>query len=363
MLNWRDPKNPKSGGAEVVTMEYAKRWTLHGHNIVWFTSAFNNASPEEKIEGVKIIRRGNSVTVYIFALFFYLFSGIKFDLVIDQIHGLPFFTPLYSRVPIIAYVHEVAGEIWDYMYPFPINVIGKFFETFYFPIYKKIPFWTNSPSTVEDLEKNGISSKNCTVIICGNSSAVLNNLPKKEDEITYIFVSRVVRMKGIEEILKAFGFIHKENPSALLWIVGNGDKEYVQKLKKMTKDYNIEKNVVFWGNTSDKQKFSLMKRAHVLLHASVKEGWGLVVIEAASQGTPSVVYNVSGLKNSVKDGRTGVVLRANTPQEMARQALLLVRDTKRYMSMQKNGLIWARSLTWENATQKSLDLIEKVAHE
>ena len=363
MLNWRDPKNPKSGGAEVVTMEYAKRWTSHGHSVVWFTSAFNNSNPEEETEGVKIIRRGNSVTVYIFALFFYLFSETKYDLIIDQIHGLPFFTPLYSNVPIIAYVHEVAGEIWDYMYPFPINVIGKFLETFYLPIYKKIPFWTNSPSTVEDLEKSGIPSKNCTVIICGNSSTVLNNLPKKEEEITYIFVSRVVRMKGIEEILKAFGFIHKENPRAQLWIVGNGDKKYVQKLKKMTKDYSIEKNVIFWGNTSDKQKFFLMKRAHVLLHASVKEGWGLVVIEAASQGTPSVVYNVSGLKNSVKDGKTGVVLRINTPQEMARQALLLVRDTKRYSSMQENCLIWARSLTWENATKKSLDLIEKIAHE
>src|SRR6185369_17247054 len=146
MLNWRDPKNPKSGGAEVVTMEYAKRWIAYGYEVTWFTSAFNNSNSEETIDGVKIIRRGNIITVYIFAVFFYFFSGTKFDLIIDQVHGLPFFAPLYSKVPVIVYIHEVAGEIWDYMYPFPINVVGKFLETFYLPLYKNIPFWTNSPS-------------------------------------------------------------------------------------------------------------------------------------------------------------------------------------------------------------------------
>jgi glycosyltransferase involved in cell wall biosynthesis len=300
------------------------------------------------------------MSIYIFAFFFYFFSGVKFDIIIDQIHGLPFFTPLYSRVPIIAYVHEVAGEIWDYMYPFPINVLGKFLETFYLPIYKKVPFWTNSTSTVEDLEKNGIPSKNCTVIVCGNSTKVLKKLPKKEKEITYIFVSRVVRMKGIEEILKTFGFIHKENSQAKLWIVGKGDEGYVQKLKEMTKDYYIEKNVIFWGSVSNEQKLLLMGRAHILLHASIKEGWGLVIIEAASQGTPSVVYNVSGLKNSVKNGKTGIVLDVNTPQEMARQAVLLTRDKKRYSGMQKSGLVWAKSLTWDKAIRQSVDFIERV---
>jgi len=361
MLNWRDQKNPKAGGAEIVTMEYLKRWVRYGHEVVWFSSSFKSASSEEVINGVKIIRRGNPITVYIFAFLFYFFSKTKFDLIIDQIHGLPFFTPLYSKIPIIVYVHEVAGEIWDYMYPFPINILGKFFETFYFPLYKNIPFWTNSPSTLEDLEKKGISSKNCTVIICGNSSAVLKKLPTKEKEITYIFVSRVVKMKGIEEILKAFGFVHKENPRAKLWIVGKGEERYVRKLKKMTKEYGIEKNIVFWGSVSDRQKFRLMRRAHILLHASVKEGWGLVVIEAASKGTPSIVYNVSGLRNSVKGGKTGIVLRTNTPQEMARQALLLVRDKKMYSLMQENGLSWAKSLTWDKAVRKSIDFIERVA--
>jgi glycosyltransferase involved in cell wall biosynthesis len=96
----------------------------------------------------------------------------------------------------------------------------------------------------------------------------------------------------------------------------------------------------------------------LLLHASVKEGWGLVVIEAASQGTPSVVYNVGGLRDSVINGKTGVVIRKNKPEEMAREAIDLLNDSKRYSFYQKDGLKRARSLEWKIAVDQSSKLIE-----
>src|SRR3990170_217949 len=114
ILNWRDTKNPKSGGAEVVTLEHAKAWVKKGHWVTWFTSEFENEKKTEKIDGINIVRRGNFLTVYLHAPFFYLFSGNKFDVLIDEIHGLPFFTPIYARIPKIAFIHEVAREIWDY---------------------------------------------------------------------------------------------------------------------------------------------------------------------------------------------------------------------------------------------------------
>src|SRR3989304_4913798 len=92
ILNWRDPKNPKSGGAEIVTLEHAKAWVKKGHKVTWFTSKFAGSKGTEKI------------------------------------HGIPFFTPLYVKKPKIAFIHEVANEIWNYMYSFPINKIGKSIE-------------------------------------------------------------------------------------------------------------------------------------------------------------------------------------------------------------------------------------------
>ena len=360
MLNWRDPKNPKSGGAEYVTHEHVKAWVRSGHTVTWFTSTFKDSKKEEEIDGVNIKRRGNSITVYLLAPFFYLFSKEKFDLVIDQIHGLPFFTPLYVRKPKIALIHEVASEIWDYMFPFPINKIGKFIEPFYFNLYKRVMFWTDSGSTADDLVKQGINKKNCTVINCPIRNKSVNVIPKKETKLTFIFVSRVVKMKGIEEVIRAFFYILRKNKNSQLWIVGDGEKKYVEELKENMRSFSISPKVKFFGKVSEKKKIELLRKAHILLHASVKEGWGLVVIEAASQATPAVVYNVAGLKDSVKNGKTGIVLKENSSKEMAKEALGLLNDNRKYKLFQKNCIDWVNSLTWEKATEQSLKLITEV---
>ncbi len=360
ILNWRDPKNPKSGGAEIVTLEHAKAWIKAGHKVTWFTSKFKNSKTEESLDGINIVRGGNFITVYLLAPIFYLFTKNKFDLVIDEIHGLPFFTPLYVRKPKIAFIHEVAGEIWDYMYPFPINIVGKFIESLYFKFYKNIKFWTDADSTVEDLVKYGINKSNCTVINCPINRKPLDSIPNKETVPTFIFVSRVVKMKGVEDVIKAFFNIQKELKNAQLWIVGDGDKKYMSKLNAIIKSYGIDPRVKFWGRVDENKKFELLKRAHILLHASVKEGWGLVVIEAASQATPSVVYNVAGLKDSVKNGKTGIVLKQNSAEEMAKQTINLLRDEVGYKKLQQNALAYVKSLTWENATRESLELINNL---
>jgi glycosyltransferase involved in cell wall biosynthesis len=362
ILNWRDTKNPQSGGAEIVTLEHAKAWVKNGHRVTWFTSKFSGAIKEEKINGVNIVRRGNFIMVYLFAPFYYLFSGYKFDLVIDEIHGLPFFTPIYVKKPKIAFIHEVADEIWDFMYPFPINKIGKFIEPLYLKFYKNIKFMTVSDSTKKSLMQKNISEENITVVLNGIST----NFPKvfraKEKVPTFIFVSRVVKMKGIEEVIRAFFYISRELKDANLWIVGKGDKAYVEQLKDRTREYLISPKVKFFGKVPDLKKFELIGKAHLLLHASVREGWGLVVIEAASQGTPSVVYNVAGLRDSVKNGETGIVLEENSAKEMAKETINLISDKGRYENFQKNGVLWAKSLTWEKATDQSSRLITSIVN-
>ena len=141
---------------------------------------------------------------------------------------------------------------------------------------------------------------------------------------------------------------------------GIGNMDYYNELIRRIKEYGIEKNVVFYGFISDKRKLELMRKAHVLLHASVKEGWGLVVLEAASQGTPAVVYNVSGLRDVVKNNKTGIILNENNPEDMAQEAIKLFYDKKLYKNFQENGLAWAKSITWQDATKKSLQLLSNI---
>lgn len=361
ILNWRDIKNPKSGGAELVTFEHAKSWAEKGNHVVWFSSKFPEAKNSEIISGIHIVRKGNIFTVYFYAAFYYLFSGHQFNVVIDEVHGIPFFTPFYVRKLKVAFIHEVAEEIWDSMFSFPFNIIGKLIESLYLWLYKDIFFWTDAQSTIDELVGHGIDRKKITAIPCAIANDVLVSFPQKEKKPTFIFVSRLVKMKGIEDVIRAFQIILAEKKDANLWIVGSGDKQYLRQLKDMVSRFKMQDKVVFFGHVSDRKKLHLMRRSHMLLHASIKEGWGLVVVEAASQFTPSVVYNVSGLRDSVKNNQTGIIVSQNNPLQLAKKALNLLEDNSKYKKLQHGGAAWARSLNWNTITRESLDMIKRYA--
>lgn len=359
ILNWRDVSHPKSGGAEHVTMEHARYWVKAGHRVTWLTSHYSNAQHEGVLDGVNFVRRAGSLTIYLYAPLYLILNARSFDVIVDEAHGFPFFSPLFTRKPVVLFIHEIAGEIWDYMFSFPKNVIGKFLERWYFYLYKHCFFWTDAPSTAEEISQRGIPIAQCVAIPCPIISAVTPQHVAKKTTPVYLFVSRVVRMKGIEEVIKAFSFIAREQSNAKLWIIGGGEDTYIRELKQMIDEYGVARAVTFFGVVSEETKYRLMANAHVLLHASVKEGWGLVVLEAASVGTPAVVYKVNGLKDVVRDGKTGIVCKENSPREMAREAMMLYKNTTVYSRFQENGRAWAKSFRWSDAAGQSMALLER----
>lgn len=365
LLNWRDPWHPAAGGAEIVTHEHAKRWVQAGHKVTWVTGGYyEQKKRDEMIDGVRFLRFGGSLTIHLIVPLYLLVKGNTYDVIVDEVHGIPFFSPLFVKKPVIAFIHEVADEIWDYMYRWPISYFGKVLEHWTLRLYRNCQIWTDAPSMIDELVKEGIPRTRCTAIPCPISTTSKNGEGKKwakETHPTFIFVSRVVRMKGIEEVIKAFSFIVKERDDAALWIVGGGEDAYITQLKQMISEYGVGKQVTFFGRVSEEKKMELMARAHILLHASVREGWGLVVLEAASVGTPSVVYHVPGLCDVVKDRKTGIVISDNSPQEMAKEALMLEQHPDEYRIYQKNGKAWVDSLRWDDAAKQSLTLFKTVS--
>lgn len=359
-MNWRDTSHPRAGGAETVTLEHAKRWVKKGHRVTWLTSGSKGAPSEEKKAGVHMVRRGGSLSIYLVAPWYYLFHKKEFSVIVDEIHGIPFFTPLYSKTPTVAFIHEIAKEIWDYSYPFPISAIGKTIEKLYLLLYRKTMFWTDAQSTIDDLVREGIPREHCVAIPCPVSVQSVTAIPQKETNPTFLYVSRLVPMKGVEYVIEAFFSIVNKLPDATLWIVGGGDATYISKVKKKIQKFGLTRKIHLFGKVSDKEKLAYMRRAHILLHASVREGWGLVVLEAASQGTPAVVYDVSGLRDVVNRGNTGVITKTNTPHAMAHEATDLWNDQNRYKKLQKEAHRWVSSLNWDRAASDSLMLLTRV---
>lgn len=359
ILNWRDIKNPNSGGAEILTHEMAKRWVKLGHEVTQFSSFFKGSKVKETINGVKIIRKGNADarslfhSVHFMAFLEYKknFKG-KFDVVIDEIHGLPFFTPFYIKEKKVALICEVAGQIWDVNFPFPFNIIGKTIEDNYFRFYRNYSFLTISNSTKKDLMKYGISKRNITVLPMGFNKPKQMPKIKKEKNLTLIFTARLVKAKGIEDAVEICNILKSDFPEIMLWIVGRGDVNYEKELKKKINDLKLKKNVKFWGYISQAKKFHLMARAHILLVPSIKEGFGLTIPEAGLVGTPSVAYNVEGTRDVIEHGKSGYLVKNLI--EAARKSKDLFSDKKLYGKIQRAAVNSAKRFDWNRTAKVAL---------
>lgn len=368
-FSWRGPKHPDAGGAEISTIEHAKRWVKAGHKVAIFTSSFKNAKELEYIDGIRIIRRGSQFFgVHLAAFKWFVFDRKeRFDIVIDQFHGIPFFTPIFVRDKKLGFIHETTKEVWGLnQLRAPFNLLtatlGVFLEPFIFKLfYRNVPFMTVSESTERDLTEWGIPKKQITVIYNGLTVPRVQSVFKKEKKKTLIFLGVLSKDKGIESALKVFQIIDKtEKDRWQFWVVGRADPSYLNNLRLQTRKLRIDKKIHFWGFVSEAKKFQLLSRAHIAINPSIREGWGLVVIEAAYVGTPTVAFDVPGLRDSIINNKTGIICTENTTEDLAREILELVRDTKRYKQMSKNATVWSRKFSWEKSAKISLTLIKNL---
>ena len=363
IFSWRDPKHPMAGGAEQVMHEHAKGWIKAGHSVTLFSSYFIGGKREENIEGVRVIRRGvQLIGVQALGAFWYLFEKHeKFDVVIDQFHGIPFFTPLYAFTKKLAVIQEVAKEVWLMNHlPKPFNwivgYIGYALEPLIFLFYKGVPFMTGSDSAKKDLVNFGIPERNITVVPHGVIVPRPDVGVEKPKTKTVTFLGALTKDKGIEEAIKAFSILNKSGDYHF-WIVGKGAKTYIEELKNLSRALEVQNKIKFWGFVNEAKKFELLTRAHLLVNPSVREGWGLVNIEANAMGTPVISYNSPGLTDSVKDGRSGVILKTNSPSELARKVGEVLERPAYYKSLQEGAISWSKNFSWSNSRRISQKLI------
>ena len=363
ILNWRDIKNPKSGGAEILTHELAKGLVNKGHKVTQFSAKFKGYDASEVIDGVKIIRDGRPDLRHLFssvhfkAYKYYKSNKGIFDLIIDEVHGTPFFTPLYVKEKKIALICEVAGDIWDITFNFPFNYFGKLIESIYPKFYKGVKVVTISNSSKKQLHEIGFSEKNISVLSLGCDAPIVESFSNKAKTPTLIFVSRLTKSKGVEDAIRATYEIKKQINDIRLIIVGRGDKEYFNYLKKLTKSLRLGKNITFSGFVTEKEKWKLLENAQILLAPSSKEGWGLTVHEAGSRGTPVVGYNVEGLRDVIIDGKNGILCKKNNYKELAITSVDILKNKKLYNKLQKGSVEERKKFTWERTVNDFIKVI------
>ena len=346
--NWKDIKHPEAGGAEVFTHEVAKRLVLRGYAVTLFTSSFEGARKEDEDDGVRIIREGSRSSVFRRAREFYELHESEFDIVIDEINTRPFMTPLFVKKPKIALIHQLAREYWLSEVPFPVNLVGYYYlEKRWLSKYTDLPTITVSRSTKEDLESMGF--RRIFIVPEGLSYQPLEEIPAKGGVPIILYLGRLTKAKRVKHLLKAYMTVAKSHPQARLQIVGDG---YLYgSLRRMGGD-----GVRVYGRLSGSEISRLLREAWVLVYPSVREGFGLAILEANAHATPAIGYDVPGVRDAIQQGATGIIVPDGNIGQLAAAISRLLGDLELRLKLSKNALMYSRGFNWD----KTADEFEKV---
>ncbi len=247
-------------------------------------------------------------------------------------------------------IHQLYGAFW-FRELGVAGLLPYLLEPLLVRAYRRRPAMTLSESTRDDLM--GFGFRRVHIVMIGLAPVPESTARPKEEAPTLVFLGRLRSTKRPEDALTIFEHVQRETPNVQLWMIGRGPEE--DKLRRRAAQLP---SVVFHGWVDEEEKFALLSRAHLLLVPGVREGFGINVIEAAHQGTPAVGYRVHGLRDSIRDGRTGVLVEG--PEQAAAATLSLLRDRERYDAMVEASRAHARTFQWSERAVEFADIVERV---
>lgn len=367
-LAWKDYTHPQRGGAELVLRELMQRQVAEGHEVTLLTALHPGSKAQETLDGIRIIRIGGNRYVHpILALLYYIrhLRG-KFDFLVETVNTAPYFSLLFrGRAKAFALYHQLAREIWFFETRSPLSHLGYY-------IIEPISTWllgragapliTVSESTKRDLAKFGWNPERAHIISEGTEIAPL---PRLNDAVKYarptmLSLGAMRSMKRTLDQIAAFELCKKNIPNLQLKIAGDSSGTYGKLVMAAIEHSRFRDDIEYCGRVSLAKKIELMQKCHIITVTSIKEGWGLIVTEAASQGTPAVVYDADGQRDSVKHGKTGLIT-ATTPEALSEGITTILTDQRLYRRLQKGAWEWSKQLTFDQSYQDFKRIMEAYA--
>ena len=357
-LSWRDTGNPEGGGAERYLEKMAAGLVARGCEVTIFCAAYAGAPPDEVVDGVRFVRRGGKLTVYPHGMRALARGHLgDVDLVVDIQNGLPFFSRLVTRKPVVVLVHHVHREQWPVVYPGLTGKVGWWIERRFAPLlYRRSQYVAVSRATRAELRALGVRGPRVAVVHNG-TDPILPVASGKAEAPTIAVVGRLVPHKQVEHAIDVALALREELPGLRLEVVGSGWWE--GNLHEYADARDAGDTVVFRGHVSEAEKHEVYERAWLLLLPSLKEGWGLVVGEAGMHGAPTVAYrSAGGTLESVAAGVSGLLV--DTREELTAAVRRLLEDEVLRARLGDGARAMSHAYTWEHA-QESFALVVDAA--
>lgn len=358
VLNERDMDHPKAGGAEIHVERLFGRLAARGHRVVHHSVAFESAPRRAVRAGIEIERFGPLAAYY---------AGMpvrvaraarrgEFDLVVECLNKIPFYSPLYAGVPVLAVCHHLFGEVAFDQVPWPIAAAVFVAERGIPRAYHETDFLAISKSTRDDLVARGIDPARIRTSLPGLDPPTLAVDPDAPRPPRIAYVGRLEPYKRIELLLEAAVLLLPRFPELEIVVIGRGSER--QRLVARAQALGLAPRTRFTGFVADAERDALLASSRACVFASHKEGFGLTVIEANSLATPVVARDAPGLRDSVRDGETGRLVAGDDPADWARALAPLLAQGDEALAMRRRALAESKRFDWDRSADELLEAID-----
>lgn len=349
IINWRDVTHPWAGGAETYMHEIGQRWAQQGMDVGWLCQRHKGSHRSDLIDGIRFHRAGGRLTVYPMAAFVYLMRlRGRYDVIVDCENGIPFFSPLFARIPTVLVVHHVHQEIFRREMKPPMRWLGLWLEAWLMPrVYRDRQVVAVSKSTKDHLVELGFVPSNISIVHNGVFPAPEVVAVRPAGRPGILCMGRLTPQKSVDVLIRALPAVLQEFPDTRLDIVGQGPDR--RRLERLAWSMRLADHVRFHGYVPGSTRDEIAAASWVAVCPSIFEGWGVICLEAGARGLPVIASNVAGLRDAVRDGETGVLVPHGDPAALAFALVSMLGDPDQRRRMGDAGRRWAAMHSWDRS--------------
>lgn len=353
VVAWRDLDDPEAGGSELHAAEVLRRWAAAGLSITERTSAVAGFPPIVERDHYTVVREHGRYRIFAEVVREGIWRTRRdFDAVVEIWNGMPFFSPLWFRGPRLIWLHHVHGEMWQMTLPGFLGRLGWFIEHRVAPLfYKRSSIATLSPSSEQEIhERLGLPR---TFVVPPGISTFYSPGGRLEQNPTVVAVGRLVPVKRFDLLITEFLYVRESVPNAQLVIAGEG---YLRgELEALIRRHNAADFITLVGRVSDDKLRDLYRSAWLVASASLREGWGMSLTEAAACGTPVVASDIAGHRDAVSENRSGLLVPEH---QIGATIAAVLGDEGLRRRLAEGALQYAAELTWDQTALRLFQLLD-----
>jgi glycosyltransferase involved in cell wall biosynthesis len=355
MLAWRDIDDAEAGGSELHAHEVATRWAAAGIDVVLRTSSVAGRSVLVERNGYRVVRRSGRYAVFATGPTDITTGRLgPVDGLVEVWNGMPWLSPLWSRLPRVVFLHHVHGEMWPMVLPPSLAKAGNLLESRLAPpLYCRSRLVTLSESSRDEIVRlPGVRPGQVSVVPPGIDPCYSPG-GQRADRPLVVAVGRLVPVKNFPRLMGILARVHERVPDLEAIIVGEGTER--SGLEARLRELGADGYVSMPGRLSAAQLVELYRRAWVVVSTSVREGWGMTVSEAAACGTPAVATRIPGHLDAIDHGVTGLL--ADRDEEFERYLEALLCDPLLRRRLGRAASEHVSTLTWEATARGTLSAL------